>query len=53
LVAGDRIEVYSLSGALLKTFVATGAKSSIDISSLPAGTYVVKAGNRAAKVVKQ
>jgi uncharacterized repeat protein (TIGR02543 family) len=50
---GDKIEVYSLSGALLKTFVATGARSTIDLSTLPAGTYIVKTGNRAAKVVKQ
>jgi uncharacterized repeat protein (TIGR02543 family) len=53
LKAGDRIELYSLSGAKLKTFVATGAKSAIDLSALPTGTYVVKAGNRVAKVVKQ
>jgi uncharacterized repeat protein (TIGR02543 family) len=53
LVAGDRIEVYSLSGALVKTFVATGAKSVIDLSALPTGNYVVKAGNKTAKVAKQ
>jgi uncharacterized repeat protein (TIGR02543 family) len=53
LKTGDKIEVYSLSGALLKTFVAAGARSSIDISSLPAGVYVVKAGNGAGKVVKR
>jgi hypothetical protein len=53
LVAGDKIELYTLSGALLKTFVAAGAKSSVDVSSLPAGTYVVKAGGAVAKVVKQ
>jgi transglutaminase/protease-like cytokinesis protein 3 len=53
LKAGDKIEVYSPSGTLLKTFAATGAKSAIDLSALPAGMYVVKAGNRAAKVVKQ
>jgi uncharacterized coiled-coil protein SlyX len=53
LVAGDKIEVFSISGALLKTFVATGAKSSIDLSALPTGSYVVKAGNRTAKVAKQ
>jgi uncharacterized repeat protein (TIGR02543 family) len=53
LKAGDKIEMYSLSGALLKIFAATGTKSAIDVSTLPVGTYVVKAGNRAAKVVKQ
>jgi hypothetical protein len=52
LKIGDRIEVYSLTGTLLKTFVAAGAKSSIDLSALPAGVYVVKAGNAVAKVVK-
>ncbi|MDR3296715.1 MAG: cadherin-like beta sandwich domain-containing protein, partial [Prevotellaceae bacterium] len=53
LKAGDKIEVYSLSGAKLKTFVATGAKTVIDLSALPAGGYVVRAGSRTAKVVKQ
>jgi hypothetical protein len=53
LQAGDKIEVYSLSGARLKIFAATGARSSIDLSSLPAGTYMVKAGGAVAKVVKK
>ncbi|MDR3297497.1 MAG: T9SS type A sorting domain-containing protein, partial [Prevotellaceae bacterium] len=53
LVAGDKIEVYSLSGALLKTFAAAGATSTVDVSALPTGTYFVKAGNAVAKVVKQ
>jgi hypothetical protein len=51
LRAGDRIEIYSLSEALEKTFVATGTKSAIDLSTLSTGTYVVKAKNAAAKVV--
>ncbi|MDR3297562.1 MAG: T9SS type A sorting domain-containing protein [Prevotellaceae bacterium] len=45
--------MYSLSGAKLKIFATTGTKSTIDLSTLPTGTYVVKAGNRVAKVVKQ
>ncbi|MDR3328816.1 MAG: cadherin-like beta sandwich domain-containing protein, partial [Prevotellaceae bacterium] len=53
LKAGDKIEVYSLSGALLKTFAAAGARSTIDVSALPSGTYLVKAGSAVAKVVKQ
>jgi hypothetical protein len=53
LKAGDKIEVYTLGGALLKTYLAAGAKSAINLSGLPVGTYIVKAGNAVAKVVKQ
>jgi uncharacterized protein YjdB len=51
LKAGDKIELYSLSGTLLKTFAATGAESAISLSALPVGIYIVKAGGAVAKVV--
>jgi hypothetical protein len=53
LRAGERIEVYALGGGLVKTFAAIGTKSVINLSALPAGVYVVRAGNRVAKVVKK
>jgi hypothetical protein len=52
LKAGDKIELYSLSGVLLKTFIATGSKTAIDLSAFPASLYLIKAGNKTAKVVK-
>ncbi|MDR3296642.1 MAG: T9SS type A sorting domain-containing protein, partial [Prevotellaceae bacterium] len=53
LKAGDAIEVYALNGAPVKAFVAAGKKSVVNFSALPAGTYIVKAGNRATKIVKR
>jgi hypothetical protein len=43
------VEIYDLSGALL----LTSTSHSINISALPSGIYIVKAGGKAAKVVKQ
>jgi hypothetical protein len=52
LKAGDKVEVYALSGALAATCeVSVGAKTTINISHLPKGAYIVKLGKRAAKVV--
>jgi uncharacterized repeat protein (TIGR02543 family) len=51
--AGDRIEVLSITGVLVKTYLSTGPATTIDLSSLPAGTYLVKLGAAVAKVVKQ
>jgi hypothetical protein len=52
LKAGDRIDLYSLSGSLHKTFTAAGKTTTLNLSALPAGTYLIKAGNGVAKVVK-
>ncbi|MDR1632915.1 MAG: T9SS type A sorting domain-containing protein, partial [Dysgonamonadaceae bacterium] len=53
LKAGDRIEIYSLSGALVGSYEASGAATAvIDVSHLAAGVYVVKVGSRTGKVVK-
>jgi uncharacterized repeat protein (TIGR02543 family) len=51
--AGDRIEVLSITGALVKAYLSTGPATTIDLSSLAAGTYVVKSGSAVAKIVKQ
>ena len=48
-----KIEVYSLSGALVGSYAATVPETTIDISHLPAGTYFVKIGETTTKVIKQ
>jgi uncharacterized phage infection (PIP) family protein YhgE len=49
-----KVEVYALNGGLVGVYdVAAGAQTIINISRLAIGTYIVKAGNKAAKVVKQ
>lgn len=47
--ANDKVEVYNLQGVLLGVY----ATANISISHLPAGTYIVKVGNKTAKVLKQ
>jgi len=51
--AGEAIEVYSMSGALVATYTVTGEKTSLNISHLPNGTYLLKVGGYTAKFVKQ
>jgi uncharacterized repeat protein (TIGR02543 family) len=48
-----KIEVYNVSGTLVGVYSVTGAQTAIDISALPAGTYIVKANGKTAKVVKE
>jgi hypothetical protein len=50
LRAGEKILIYGLSGVLAATYeVAAGAVTVINVSQLPQGVYVVKAGAYAAK----
>ncbi|GHT16986.1 hypothetical protein AGMMS4956_20250 [Bacteroidia bacterium] len=54
--AGDKVEIYNVNSVLVETRHATslqGGNITINISHLPAGVYLVKVGNRVAKVVKQ
>ncbi|GHT67642.1 hypothetical protein FACS189452_05740 [Bacteroidia bacterium] len=54
LSAGGKVEVYSLTGGLAGVYnVSGGASTTINIAHLPAGIYIVRVGNKAAKVVKQ
>jgi hypothetical protein len=46
---GAEVEVYTLGGAL----VLRSKAAVIDLSQYAAGTYIIKVGNKAAKVVKQ
>jgi hypothetical protein len=51
LRAGEPIEIYSLSGALLAIYeVSAGSETAINVSQLPQGVYVVKAGGYAVRV---
>lgn len=45
------VEVYSLSGRKVKSAVSNGTVT-IDANNLPAGVYLVKVGNKVAKIVK-
>jgi hypothetical protein len=54
LSAGDKVEIYNVNGVLTGTYDVSGEESTaINIAHLPAGVYIVKMGNKAAKVVKQ
>jgi hypothetical protein len=50
LSAGDKIEIYNVNGVLVGAY---GIRPTINIGHLPAGVYIVKIGNKTAKVVKQ
>jgi hypothetical protein len=51
LKAGDKIELYSINGRLLKSFVAAGQSTTIRVAQMPVGTYIVKVNGRQIKVV--
>ena len=50
---GEAIEIYSMSGALVATYKAAGEKTSVNISHLPNGAYLLRVGRYTAKFVKQ
>jgi predicted alpha-1,6-mannanase (GH76 family) len=51
LRAGDKIKIYSFSGALVATCeVVAGSETVINISHLPQGVYLVKAGGNVVKL---
>lgn len=49
LQAGKTVRIYDISGSLL----LTTSESTIDLSSYPKGMYLVRVGNKTAKVVKK
>jgi uncharacterized repeat protein (TIGR02543 family) len=51
LKTGERVEIYSLSGALVSTHEGSGAGAIINVSHLAAGVYLIKIGKQTAKVV--
>ncbi|GHT14674.1 hypothetical protein AGMMS4956_12930 [Bacteroidia bacterium] len=48
--AGDKVEIYNVNGSLVGAY---SIRPTINIAHLPAGIYIVKVGNKVAKVVKQ
>jgi len=51
---GEKIRLYSISGTLMNTYeIIDAATTTIDVSSLPLGVYVIKAAGRTAKIVKE
>ncbi|GHU93619.1 hypothetical protein FACS1894156_0720 [Bacteroidia bacterium] len=50
LNAGDKVEIYNVNGVLVGAY---SIRPTINIAHLPAGIYIVRVGNKAAKVVKQ
>lgn len=51
--AGTAIAVYDANGRLAAQTKATGDTVSLDATSLKAGLYIVRAGNKAAKILKK
>jgi uncharacterized repeat protein (TIGR02543 family) len=51
--AGETVKVYSINGALVATYTTTGEKTSVSVSQLPNGTYLLRVGKYTAKFVKQ
>lgn len=46
-------KIYNLNGVLLKTIPASEGKSVYNVYDLPSGTYIVKNGTTAYKVIKK
>jgi hypothetical protein len=56
LKEGEKVEVYNLNGSLVRIYKALQGdilESALENSALPTGIYIVKAGNKTAKVVKK
>jgi hypothetical protein len=51
---GDtQVSIYDLSGRMVRQYVAKEGSATVSLSSLPAGTYIIKDGKRAYKVMKR
>ncbi|KAA6303013.1 MAG: hypothetical protein EZS26_000908 [Candidatus Ordinivivax streblomastigis] len=53
LPENGKIEIYNLLGTLTGAYEITGSRTVIDISNLPAGTYLVKVNGKIAKLLKK
>jgi uncharacterized repeat protein (TIGR02543 family) len=51
LKAGERVEIYSLSGTLVSAHEVSGRDGVINVSHLAAGVYLIKVGKQTAKVM--
>jgi uncharacterized protein YjdB len=53
LFVWGKVEIYNVNGGLAGVYnVSDGTSTTINIANLPAGIYIVKVGNKAAKIVK-
>ena len=52
-IPGETIKIIDLNGKTVKSILATGKKSLIDIGDLGGGVYIVKSGNTTAKFIKR
>lgn len=52
-VAGERIGVFTISGALIANGATVDGITRIGVGQLPKGVYVVKAGREAVKIIKK
>jgi len=46
------IQIYNASGALVRNLYTTSPRTSVNLSSLPHGIYIVKQGNKTLKIAK-
>ena len=51
-VLGSAITIVDLSGRVVMTATAADTKNTLNVSSLPTGTYIVRAANRVTKIIK-
>jgi hypothetical protein len=52
-IDNEQLTIYNLSGGIVGVHeILGGANTTINIANLPAGTYIVKVGNKVAKIVK-
>ncbi|MDR1348241.1 MAG: T9SS type A sorting domain-containing protein [Prevotellaceae bacterium] len=50
--SGDMIEIYNITGYLVRKFVANTGGATISVSVLPAGTYILKINKQTTKFIK-
>jgi uncharacterized repeat protein (TIGR02543 family) len=53
LPENGKIEIYNVLGTLAGVYTVTGSRTVIDVSELPAGTYLVKINGKIAKLLKK
>ncbi|GHT19680.1 hypothetical protein AGMMS4957_04470 [Bacteroidia bacterium] len=50
--SGTKIDIYNINGQLVKQCTATQNRTTVDISTLPRGTYILRVNNRQGKIIK-
>ncbi len=52
IAAGDKIKIFSIDGQMVQQFSADKNRTTLNISSLPRGTYILKVNDKQVKVLK-